>query len=74
MDRVTSQPLHDLPGDNTIPVGQCVLDLGRGELFTSQGERVALRPKALELLCVLGAHAGEVIGKDALMRRIWPEV
>ena len=74
MDRLTSQPPHDQLAAGRIAIGACVLDLARGELFTEQGERAALRPKALELLCVLGVHAGEVVGKEELIHRVWPDV
>jgi TolB-like protein len=51
-----------------------VLDLAAGELVASDGQRAALRKQALELLLTLGWHAGQVVGKDELMDRVWPEV
>ncbi|MBP6338519.1 MAG: winged helix-turn-helix domain-containing protein [Vitreoscilla sp.] len=74
MDRFSSQGPHDAFAGRRLAIGACVLDLARGELFTATGERATLRPKVLELLCVLGARAGEVVGKDELILRVWPDV
>lgn len=41
--------------------------LRRGE------EPVALSPKAFEVLLLLVQHSGEVIGKDQLMKAVWPD-
>lgn len=74
MDRLSSQGPHDAFAGRRLAIGAFVLDLARGELFTATGERATLRPKVLELLCVLGASAGEVVGKDELIQRVWPDV
>ena len=57
-----------------LPLGDCTLDLGAGELVTGQGELAALRRQALELLLVLGRRAGHVVSKDELMSLVWPDV
>jgi len=57
-----------------LRLGGFVLDLTAGELFAPDGQRAALRKQALELLLMLGRHAGQVVAKDALMDRVWPEV
>jgi TolB-like protein/DNA-binding winged helix-turn-helix (wHTH) protein len=55
-------------------LGDFVLDLGAGELFTAAGSPAALRRQALDVLLLLGARCGQVVTKDELMRRIWPHV
>lgn len=51
-----------------------VLDLARGELFDARGRPAGLRAQALKLLLVLGERAGQVVGKDELMRRVWGDL
>lgn len=51
-----------------------VLDLGAGELFDAAGRPAELRAQALKVLLVLGERAGQVVGKDELMRRVWGDV
>lgn len=51
-----------------------VLDLARGELLDAQGRPTELRAQALKVLVVLGEQAGQVVGKDELMRRVWGDV
>src|SRR5262245_47010824 len=50
--------------------GSYVLDCLRGILW-HDGHPVALTPKVFELLATLVSHAGEVLGKDELIRRVW---
>jgi DNA-binding winged helix-turn-helix (wHTH) protein len=49
------------------------LDPQRRQLM-EHGQPVLLTPKVLKTLCVLVAHAGQVIGKEELMKEIWPDV
>ncbi len=49
------------------------LDLGQGVLLRD-GERVTLVPKAFELLRVLVEAGGKIVGKDAAMAAVWPDV
>jgi len=51
-----------------------VLDLVRGELLDVEGRPSGLRAQALMVLLVLGEQAGQVVGKDELMRRVWGDV
>lgn len=51
-----------------------VLDLGAGELLAADGRPTDLRAQALKLLLILGERAGQVVGKDELMRRVWGDV
>jgi DNA-binding winged helix-turn-helix (wHTH) protein/TolB-like protein len=51
-----------------------VLDLAHGELLDAAGQPTELRAQALKILLVLGERAGQVVGKDELMRRVWGDV
>jgi adenylate cyclase len=51
-----------------------VLDLARGELYDAAGRPAELRAQALRVLLVLGRQAGQVVGKDVLLKRIWGDV
>lgn len=57
-----------------LHLGSFVLDLADGELRRADGQLAALRRQALAVLMVLGSRAGRVVGKDELMRRVWPDV
>lgn len=59
---------------NRLVLGDFVLDLAAGELLTASGELAGLRRQALAVLRVLGARAGQVVTKDELMSRVWPDV
>lgn len=59
---------------NRLELSGFVLDLNRGELLTPQDELAGLRKQALDVLLVLGARAGQVVSKDELMSRVWPDV
>jgi DNA-binding winged helix-turn-helix (wHTH) protein/TolB-like protein len=65
---------RDELGATRIGLGRCVLDLQAGELLQADGQLAPLRRQALQLLLVLGEQAGRVVGKDELMRRVWPGV
>lgn len=49
------------------------IDLTNGQLLRD-GVPVPLTPKAFELLVVLVKHAGEVLGKDELLKLVWPDI
>ena len=63
-----------LAGAATLTWPGFVLDLARGELFDDAGRPTGLRAQALKVLLVLGEQAGEVVGKDQLMQRVWGDV
>jgi len=44
----------------------------QGRLLFRNGERMALTPKVVDLLIVLVEANGEVVGRDELLRRVWP--
>ena len=57
-----------------LHLGGFLLDLAEGELRRPDGELAGLRRQALAVLVVLGLRAGRVVGKDDLMRQVWPGV
>jgi TolB-like protein/tetratricopeptide (TPR) repeat protein len=54
-----------------VRFGRFRLDLGRRELFRD-GALVRLGGRALDILSVLAAAKGEIVGKDDLLARVWP--
>jgi DNA-binding winged helix-turn-helix (wHTH) protein len=69
-ERVSSEEV----AANRLRLGSCVLDLVAGELLTNDGQLAGLRRQALDVLLVLGRRVGQVVGKDELMQRVWPDV
>lgn len=67
-------PAHDTGTSRRLVLGEFVLDIGRGELLDARGELAGLRRQALDVLLQLGRRAGEVVSKDELMQRVWPNV
>src|SRR6185369_12669331 len=55
-----------------LEFGPFRFDLNRQRL-TCNGEVVALTPKALEVLSVLVQSNGNLVEKDVLIRRVWPD-
>ena len=54
-----------------ISFGRFRLNLGQRELRRDEA-LVRLHRRALDILCVLAAANGEVVGKDELMAQLWP--
>ena len=52
--------------------GDFVLDVQR-RLLTRAGERIPVKPKALDLLVLLVEGRDRVVDKDELMSRLWPD-
>ena len=46
---------------------------GAARVLTRAGEIVALTPKAVETLVVLVEHAGQVVTREELIERVWPD-
>jgi TolB-like protein len=64
-----------MPGDAS-PVyrfGSFVLDVPDGSL-RRDGAHIPLTPKQFDLLVALVSNAGRLVGKDALLRAVWPDV
>jgi DNA-binding winged helix-turn-helix (wHTH) protein len=59
-------------GTGEISFGRFRLDLGRCELLRD-GVPLRLHRRALGILCALAEAKGEVVSKDELMRRLWPD-
>jgi len=55
-----------------IAFGPFVLHLRRRTL-SREGKRVGLNPRAITLLTALIQRPGEVLSKEELMARIWPD-
>src|SRR5215472_2427633 len=56
----------------TYQFGGFTLDMARGCVLKG-GEEIKLRPKVYETLKYLLEHPGRLIGKDELMRAVWPD-
>lgn len=62
-----------MPDRQPIRLDRHVVDLNRRALLdAASGQPVELRPQALELLCLLAEHAGEVVDKRLATERVWP--
>jgi DNA-binding winged helix-turn-helix (wHTH) protein/tetratricopeptide (TPR) repeat protein len=48
------------------------LDVGQ-RVLTRTGEAVSLTPKATEILTLLVVNAGQLVGKDELLKQVWPD-
>ncbi|MEM8931969.1 MAG: transcriptional regulator, partial [Acidobacteriota bacterium] len=71
-----TEPLDNLPLDH-LPVaylnfGDFQIDV-RNQLLLRQGEPVSLTPKAFETLFALVRSAGNVLSKEDLLERVWPD-
>ena len=62
------------PSTLSLNNGRFVLDLARRELRDAAGGRITLRPHAFDMLDYLGNRAGLLVGKDELLRAVWPDV
>ena len=62
------------PSTLSLNKGRFVLDLARRELRDAAGGRITLRPHAFDMLDYLGNRAGLLVGKDELLRAVWPDV
>ena len=68
------EPSTDLAAPDRLVWPGFVLDLARGELLDAAGRPTELRAQALKVLLLLGERAGQVVGKDELLRRVWGDV
>jgi Tol biopolymer transport system component/DNA-binding winged helix-turn-helix (wHTH) protein len=60
------------PADQRYRIGGFELDLRSGEL-RKDGARVPLQDLPLRLLGILAGHAGQVVTRDEIQRRLWPD-
>src|SRR5215207_707719 len=63
-------PTND--GGRTYTFGPFALDAREGALLR-EGRPVPLTPKAFETLVALVERSGHCLGKEELMRRVWPD-
>jgi TolB-like protein/DNA-binding winged helix-turn-helix (wHTH) protein len=68
------EPRVELAASGRLSWSGFVLDLGAGELLDPNGRPTELRAQALKVLLILGERAGQVVGRDELMRRVWGDV
>jgi len=52
--------------------GEFVLEPAQQRLLRRDGTQVRLTPRLFSALCLLVEHAGELLGKEWLMQRLWP--
>ena len=58
--------------ERTYQFGPFLLNAAERVLLR-EGERVPLTPKVFETLLVLVEHAGHVVPKETLIKRVWPD-
>ncbi len=61
-----------MPHNLIYEFGSYRLDSSK-RVLTRAGERIALTPKATDILIILVVNAGEIVEKDELIREIWPD-
>src|SRR4051812_10871543 len=61
-------------GATALRFGGFAFDPVRGVLRQPSGAETVLRPKSPGLLYHLARHAGQVVGRDALLDAVWPDV
>ena len=57
---------------STLEFGAYRIDAGK-RLLLRAGEVVPLTPKCFEILLMLVENSGQVIDKEVLMKRVWPD-
>jgi DNA-binding winged helix-turn-helix (wHTH) protein/Flp pilus assembly protein TadD len=65
-------PTRDFQGISKVEFGPFRLDAAKRVLWRD-GRLVRLPPKALELLVALVEQEGDVVTKDELLKRVWPD-
>jgi DNA-binding response OmpR family regulator len=60
----------DAAGGNVVDLGRVQVDLA-GHRLLRDGEAVAIKPKAFELLAFLLRHPGQAFTRDQLLERVW---
>jgi DNA-binding winged helix-turn-helix (wHTH) protein len=67
----TAQPVPSWPA-RYASFGKFVLDLHGDELY-QDGRRTRVQGKVLQALLVLLSHAGEIVTREEVRQRLWPE-
>ncbi len=60
------------PRRGLVRFGDFAVDLRSGELH-KEGVKIKLQEQPFRLMIVLLEHAGEVVTRDELRQRLWPE-
>ena len=60
------------PRLSRVSFGSFELDVNSGELFLG-GEKVLLQEQPLQILRILIEANGEVVSREAIRRRLWPD-
>jgi pimeloyl-ACP methyl ester carboxylesterase/DNA-binding winged helix-turn-helix (wHTH) protein len=66
--------MSDNNNTNRLDLQGFVFDVEHAELHTAAGERVSLRPQVHAVLQCLARRPGQMVGKEELMRSVWPKV
>ena len=61
----------DSPALTALRLNGRTVDLQRGTVADETGRKIALRPQAAEVLKVLAARPGKLVGKDELVQAVW---
>ena len=72
MAQRTANHVNSKPGGESYEFGPFCLNPSERALLR-RGEPVALTPKAFEILTVLVRNSGHLVGKEQLMREVWPD-
>ncbi|HEY7510540.1 MAG TPA: winged helix-turn-helix domain-containing protein, partial [Vicinamibacteria bacterium] len=67
-----ARPPEDRATNALLELGPFRLDTARRVLWR-EGEVVPLTPKALDVFAALAERPREVVTKDELLRRVWPD-
>lgn len=59
--------------ENLLQIGAVRVNLRTGEVHATDGSVTVLRPKTAAILGVLFARAGELVTKDELLDKVWPQ-
>src|ERR1051326_8975328 len=62
----------DTPGSTVVQFGTFELNRRVGEL-RKHGTRIRLQPKPMHLLCALLDRPGEIVTREELKARLWPD-
>src|SRR6516165_12625310 len=69
----SSSEFQPVPGPSAVvQFGPFELDRSSGEL-RKQGTRIRLQPKPMQLLCALVERSGQIVTRDELKARLWPD-
>ena len=72
MAQRTANHVNSKPSGESYVFGPFCLNPSERALLR-QGEPVPLTPKAFEILTVLVRNSGHLVGKEELMREVWPD-